>query len=157
MSRSLFGNFLPLILSFLNICVKSSISRGDLDLNSTFTCNGRGWTPSMTPRYNSLPEKNKFRHDNTIRVKKHNIWIWNKQNHRLEIMTSVWFVHHNATMFFSVVLKLAAIVTVYWSAIELLSPAMIVSKYSDSIKVSNNLFLDIGFSMPMSHGLSRWM
>ena len=71
MSRSLFGNFLPLILSFLNICVKSSISRGDLDFNSTFTCNGRGWTPSMTPRYNSLPEKKKFRHDNTIRQCSH--------------------------------------------------------------------------------------
>ena len=27
----------------------------------------RGWTPGMTPRYNSLPRQKKFRHDNTIR------------------------------------------------------------------------------------------
>ena len=25
----------------------------------------RGWTPGMTPRYNSLPRQKKFRHDNT--------------------------------------------------------------------------------------------
>ena len=28
----------------------------------------RGWTPGMTPRYNSLPRQKKFRHDNTIRL-----------------------------------------------------------------------------------------
>ena len=32
MSRSLFGNFLSLILSYSNICVKSSVSCGDSNL-----------------------------------------------------------------------------------------------------------------------------
>ena len=28
----------------------------------------RGWTPGMTPGYDSLPRQKKFRHDNTIRI-----------------------------------------------------------------------------------------
>ena len=35
----------------------------------------RGWTPGMTPRYNSLPRQKKFRHDNTIR----SLTIWTEE------------------------------------------------------------------------------
>ena len=67
MSRSNFYYILCLISSFSNIPVKSSVSCGDLDFISTFTCNGRGWTPGMAPRNDSLPQPKKFRDDIGIR------------------------------------------------------------------------------------------
>ena len=49
----------------------------------------RGWTPGMTPRYNSLPQQKKFRHDNTIRFDISDIMIvaWE---------TSAWYNRKSA-------------------------------------------------------------
>ena len=59
MSRSIFYYILCLISTISNIPVKSSVSCGDRDLISTFTWNGRGWTPSGVLGYDCLPRQKK--------------------------------------------------------------------------------------------------
>ena len=63
LNQPIFDNILFLILSTSYICVKSSVSQGDLNSTSTFTCNDQKL--DARHRYHSLPRQKMLRHDST--------------------------------------------------------------------------------------------